>query len=127
MRAGRWIGACPVNGRVRIACACVSIATASMLAACDAPKPPELSGARGVAQPQQHEPLPPAVAATIKQLHDIATTGGVHDLAKLASATPDFRSNNAGLSHLEYWNLKLRTGDWPMAQIDKLLTYNFKV
>lgn len=98
-----------------------------MLAACDAPKSLDPPADAAVAPPSEHEALPAAVTATIQQLRDIAKTGSVRDLAKLASATPDFRSNNAGLSHLEYWNLKLRTGDWPMAQIDKLLTYKFKV
>src|SRR5262245_52386230 len=127
MNVGRWIGACPVNGRVTIALLCVSAVMASMLAACDAPKSSEPAGAAVVDQPANPDPLPAPVAATVRELQAIARTGGVHDLAKLAEATPDFRSNNAGLGHLEYWNLKLRTGDWPMAQIDKLLAYRFTV
>ncbi|HVY89768.1 MAG TPA: hypothetical protein VG942_12920 [Hyphomonadaceae bacterium] len=110
-----------------IALLCVSIAMASMLAACDAPKSSEPPGAAVVDQPVQPDPLPPQVAATVRQLHQIARSGGVRDLAKLADATPGFRSNNAGLDHLEYWNLKLRTGDWPMAQVEKLLSYRFTV
>jgi hypothetical protein len=116
-----------VNGRVTIALLCVSAVMASALTACDAPKSSEPSGAAVVSEATRQDPLPAPVAATVRQLQGIAKSGGVHDLAKLADATADFRSNNAGLSHLEYWNLKLRTGDWPMAQIDKLLAYRFTV
>jgi hypothetical protein len=31
------------------------------------------------------------------------------------------------MTHSEYWYLKMRTGDWPMAQAAKLLTYRFTV
>ena len=31
------------------------------------------------------------------------------------------------MSHQEYWYLKLRTGDWPMAQVERVLSYRHGV
>jgi hypothetical protein len=97
------------------------------LAACDAPKDSTPAGAAVVEAPARADPMPAPVAATVKRLHEIAAQGSYRDLAKLAEAAPDFRSNNAGLSHTEFWNLKMRTGDFPMAHVEKLLSYNFTV
>ncbi len=103
------------------------IAAALTLAACDAPKEPAAVGAAEVRPAPSRDPLPAAVAATVQQLRDIAATGTYRDLARLADATPGFRSNNAGMTHSEYWYLKMRAGDWPMAQAEKLLGYRFTI
>jgi hypothetical protein len=71
--------------------------------------------------------MPAAVAATVERLHQIAGQGSYRDLVRLAEAAPDFRSNTAGLSHSDYWNLKMRTGEFPMAQMEKVLAYPFAV
>lgn len=71
--------------------------------------------------PPAAKPLPPAVMATVARLREIGASGSYRDMAKLADQTPDFRSNAAGMSHRDYWYLKLRTGDWPMAQMERLL------
>jgi hypothetical protein len=98
------------------------------LAACDPPPDAGPVGAAVVAVPaSHHEAMPPPVAKTVAELERIAKEGGYRDLANLASRTPDFRSNNAGMSHSEYWYLKMRTGDWPMAQVARLLSYRFTV
>lgn len=99
-------------------------------AACDAPVGEAPVGAAMVATPtvQPLTPvLPQAVAATVARLEDIAANGDVRDMAELAGQTPAFRSNNAGMSHRDYWNLKLRTGDWPMAHAERLLSYPYAV
>lgn len=95
------------------------------LAACDAPSPPETVGAAVVAPPPVENPLPDAVAATVARLREIAATGSYRDLARMAAETPGFRSNAGGMSHQDYWYLKLRTGDWPMAQVERLLSYRY--
>ena len=96
---------------------------ASGLAACDAPAAPPPVGAAVVAERPIEEPLPDAVTATVARLRDVAATGSYRDLARMAAETPDFRSNAAGMTHQEYWYLKLRTGDWPMAQVERVLAY----
>lgn len=99
-------------------------------AACDAPAAEAPVGAAMAATPvaQPLTPgLPDAVAATVARLQDIAANGDVRDMAELAEQTPAFRSNAAGMSHRNYWNLKLRTGDWPMAHAEKLLSYPYAV
>ncbi len=60
---------------------------------------------------------------TVRHLREIAENGGYRDLARLASETPDFRSNSAGLSDREYWSLKERTGDFPAEQVGRVLAY----
>jgi hypothetical protein len=107
--------------------AIVFILTAVALCACDPPPGSGPVGAAEVELPPKREPLPDAVAKTVAELERIAREGTYRDLAKLAEQTPDFRSNNAGMTHSEYWHLKMRTGDWPMAQAAKLLTYKFTV
>ncbi len=97
-----------------------------LLAGCEPPSRP-VQGAAVVAPPPVVEPLPDAVTATVQKLKDIAATGSYRDLARLANATPDFRSNNAGMTHQDYWYLKMRAGDWPMAQADKLFAYRYAV
>jgi hypothetical protein len=67
------------------------------------------------------------VARTVRRLKDIAETGGYRELARFASETPYFRSNNAGLSDREYWSLKERTGDPPAEQAGRVLGYPFTV
>jgi hypothetical protein len=103
------------------------ILAVAALAACDPPPGSGPVGAAEVALPPKREPMPEAVAATVAELQRIAREGTYRDMAKLADQTPDFRSNNAGMSHSEYWYLKMRAGDWPMAQAAKLLTYRFVV
>lgn len=94
-------------------------------------EPPPSAGPVGAAvvppPPAREESLPAAVAATVARLREIAATGTYRDLARLADETPGFRSNVAGMSHAEYWYLKMRTGDWPMAQAETLLTYRHAV
>jgi hypothetical protein len=98
-----------------------------LLAACD---PPETAAPEGVAAEKvlaTAAPLPAAVDATVRQLQQIAESGGYRELAQLANATPDFRSNNAGLSHRDYWSLKERTGDFPAEQVGRVLAYPYAV
>lgn len=95
------------------------------LGACDAPLAHQPVGAAVVPSPVVENPLPDAVAATVARLREVAATGSYRDLARLASETPDFRSNAAGMTHQDYWYLKLRTGDWPMAQVERLLSYRY--
>jgi len=106
--------------------ACIA---ASLLAAgCNPPPAPEPVGAAVVdLQQQAQAPLPPTVAATVAQLREIGATGTYRDMASLAEQTPGFRSNNAGMSHSEYWYLKMRAGDWPMAQMERLLASPYAV
>lgn len=100
---------------------------ALMLSACDAPESATPKGAAVVEPPPRVQPLPPPVAATVQRLREIARTGSYRDLARLAEQTPDFRSNNAGLGHAEYWNLKMRTGEFPTVQIERLLAHRHAV
>lgn len=97
------------------------------LASCDAPPARTPVGAAVVASPQAKGTLPEPVVATVNRLHEIAATGSYRDLARMASETPGFRSNAAGMSHQDYWYLKLRTGDWPMAQVETALSYRYGV
>jgi hypothetical protein len=97
------------------------------LGACDPPNDATVKGAAVVEPPPKVEPLPPPVAATVKRLHEIADAGSYRDLARLAEQAPDFRSNNAGFSHAEYWSLKMRTGDFPMAHVQQLLGYRHTI
>jgi len=105
------------------------VAASFLTAACDPPPAPEPAGAAVVDAPQRQAaaPLPAAVAATVDQLRAIGATGTYRDMAKLADQTPGFHSNNAGMSHSEYWYLKMRTGDWPTLQMEKLLTFPYAV
>jgi hypothetical protein len=96
-------------------------------AACEPPPRAEPVGAAIVDLPEMQAPLPPKVAATVEQLREIGAKGTYRDMAKLADATPGFRSNHAGMSHKDYWYLKMRTGDWPMAQVEKLLSFPYAV
>jgi len=105
----------------------VACLAALLASACDAPPSAEPVGAAVVDLPPLREPLPDAVAETVRKLRDIAESGTYRDMASLADATPDFRSNNAGMSHKDYWYLKMRAGDWPMAQAEKLLGYSYTV
>lgn len=105
-----------------IACAAVLLASA-----CDAPPAGAPVGAAVVDFPSAVEPLPDAVAETIRKLKTIAASGTYRDMAALADATPGFRSNNANMTHRDYWYLKMRSGDWPMAQADKLFGYRYTV
>lgn len=102
------------------------MAPLSFAIACDAPARPPV-GAAQVEPPPVLAPLPDAVAETVRKLREIARDGGYRDMAALADATPGFRSNNAGMTHKDYWYLKMRAGDWPMAQAEKLLTYRHTV
>lgn len=104
---------------VRICLACISASL--LVAACEPPPASKSVGAPVVGRSPAEEPLPPAVAATVEQLRQIGAHGSYRDMAALADRTPGFRSNNAGMSHREYWYLKMRTGDWPMAQMERLL------
>lgn len=108
-----------MNGIGPLICAALFV-----LAACDAPSP----GARIVVQNEPvvvaADPEPPeAVLATVEQLKQIARDGSPWDMARLARATPGFRSNGGEMEHGEYWYLKYRSGDWPMAHLGKVLAY----
>lgn len=94
---------------------------------CDAPPETRVIGAAEVDFGLAQEPLPEAVAETVRKLREIAEDGTYRDMAKLADATPGFWSNNARMSHRDYWYLKMRAGDWPMAQAGKLLDYRYAV
>lgn len=96
-------------------------------AACDAPPSAPPVGAAVVHLPPMREPLPEAVKATVERLREIGAHGSYRDMATFADETPDFRSNNASMSHKDYWYLKMRAGDWPMAQVEKLLGYSYGV
>jgi hypothetical protein len=91
-----------------------------MAAGCKPPPAPEPGGAAEVA-------LPPAVAASVEQLREIGVNRSYRDMPRLADQTPGFRSNKAGMSHSEYWYLKMLTGDWPMAQMERLLAFTYAV
>lgn len=97
------------------------------LAACDAPAVVGHVGAAEVELPASAEPLPHAVFATVERLREISAHGSYGDMARLASATPGFRSNAGDMSHRDYWYLKLRTGDWPMAHVGRLLEQPYGV
>ena len=110
----------------RFAAACVLLA---LVAGCS-PAGPESASVRVAdveARPVAAPALSPAAEETYARLQDIAARGSVYDMARLAAATPDFRSNDGGLSHREYWYLKLRTGDWPMAHVGRVLDYPYAV
>lgn len=97
------------------------------VAGCDPPPRPDPVGAAVVEPSPPREPLPEAVVETMHRLREIAATGTYRDMARLAGETPGFRSNSAGMTHQEYWYLKMRAGDWPMAQAEKLLSYRFAI
>jgi hypothetical protein len=101
--------------------------TLASLAACDPPPGSGPVGAAEVEAPRPRDPMPDAVAATVAELQRIAKDGTYRDMARLANQTPGFRSNNAGMTHQDYWYLKMRTGDWPMAQAAKVLSYRFTI
>lgn len=96
-----------------------------LLAACDPPPDASSSGAATAEAAAIKAALPPAVEATVAKLLKLAEVGGYRDMATLADQTPGFRSNNAGMSHKEYWYLKLRAGDWPMAHLQKTLAQDY--
>jgi hypothetical protein len=100
---------------------------AASLVACDAPESAKPVGAAVVEPEAETDPLPASVSATVKLLKQVGAEGSYREMARLAEATPSFRSNNAGMSHAEYWNLKTRTGDWPGAQMLKLFGYRHAV
>jgi hypothetical protein len=102
-------------------------AAAFVLAGCEPPESAGPVGAAVVDSPAEVQPLPTAVDATVRELREIAATGGYRELAQLAGAYPAFRSNNAGMGHREYWNLKERTGDFPAAQVGQLLRRRYAV
>jgi hypothetical protein len=107
---------------VRLLLTSFAVATC-LLGACDAPKDAGPVGAAEIEVPHQAEPLPEDVVATVKLLKQIAKQGSYRDLARLANMTTDFRSNNGGMTHSEYWNLKQRTGDFPAIHLEKVLAY----
>ncbi len=113
--------------RVKRGSLVVACLAALLASACEPPPSSRPVGAAIVPPPPTTAPLPAPVAATVAQLRQIAANGTYRDMAALANATPGFRSNNAGMNHQDYWYLKMRAGDWPMAQAEKLLTYNFAV
>lgn len=107
---------------------CFLFAVAALvLAACDPPPETAVDETSQIETAAVSAPLPPAVDATVKTLLKLAEEGGYRDMAKLADQTPGFRSNNAGMSHKDYWYLKLRAGDWPMAHMQKVLEQDHAV
>ena len=111
---------------MRALCASFVLATV-VLAACD---PPETPAAKAPSRDEiiaGGETLPDPVARTVHHLRDIAQNGGYRELARFAGETPDFRSNNAGLSDREYWSLKERTGDFPAEQVGRVLSYPYTI
>jgi hypothetical protein len=98
-----------------------------MLAACDPPETPAAEEASQSEVRAASAELPDAVARTVRHLKGIAENGGYRELAQFAGKSPDFRSNNAGLSDREYWSLKERTGDFPAEQVGRVLAYPFTV
>lgn len=64
------------------------------------------------------------VRDTVAVLEDIVVNGTYRDMARLASQYAEFRSNDGGMTHREYWYLKYRTGDWPMAHMGKVLAFD---
>ena len=96
-------------------------------AGCDAPAAREPIGAAEVDVTYAQPALPEAVTTTIQRLREISATGSYRDMARMADQTPGFRSNWAGMRHQDYWYLKLRTGDWPMAQVGKVLEFPYAV
>lgn len=112
-----------VRGPFASLCLAACVLGSGVLAACDAPKDATPGGAAEVEPPRQVEPLPDDVKKTVELLKQTAEQGSYRDLARLAGITPDFRSNNGGLSHIDYWNLKQRTGDFPALHLEKVLAY----
>lgn len=98
-----------------------------LAAGCDAPAAGGPVGAALVDVTYAQPALPEAVMATIHRLRKISATGSYRDMARMADETPGFRSNWAGMRHQDYWYLKLRTGDWPMAQVGKVLEFPYAV
>lgn len=120
-----------VNLRGSIAGLCLAalgLAGLALQGGCDAPPSRGPVGAAVVPPPPaREESLPEPVAATVARLREIAASGTYRDFARLADQTPGFRSNTAGMSHADYWYLKMRTGDWPMAQAETVLGYRHAV
>lgn len=98
------------------------------LAGCQPPVTAEVGAPDPVARPATDagpQVLPPAVEATVRKLQQLGETGKDWEMAALAEQTPGFRSNDGGMSHRAYWNLKLRTGDWPMEHLRLVLLERF--
>lgn len=112
----------------RLACLVLLAGAAIGLAACE-PPPREAAAVTSAEPPlpEDDEPqvLPPAVEATVRRLRRLGETGKDWEMAALAEKTPGFRSNDGGMSHRAYWNLKLRTGDWPMEHLRLVLLERF--
>ncbi len=100
----------------------IFVLAALLLTACDPPPAPEVTEAPA-GDEAAPAVLPGPVIARREQLLDIAETGGPWDMARVAGETPDFRSNTGGMPHRDYWYLKYRTGDWPMAQMGRVLSW----
>jgi hypothetical protein len=100
---------------------------ACLASACDAPESSKPVGAAVVEPEMETDPLPAPVAATVRLLKQIGAESGYREMARLADATPSFRSNNGGMSHADYWYLKTRTGDWPGVQMLKLFAYRHAI
>ncbi len=98
-----------------------------LAAGCDAPADGGPIGAAEVEVAYAQPALPESVTTTIRRLREISATGSYRDMAHMAEETPGFRSNWAGMRHQDYWYLKLRTGDWPMAQVGKVLEFPYAV
>lgn len=99
----------------------------SLAAGCEAPADGGPVGAAEAEVAYAQPALPEAVTTTINRLREISATGSYRDMARMAEETPRFRSNWAGMRHQDYWYLKLRTGDWPMAQVGKVLEFPYAV
>ena len=103
----------------RALCTLLGALCLPLAAGCDAPPAGGPVGAAQVEVTYAQPALPEAVTTTIQRLREISATGSYRDMARMAEETPGFRSNWAGMRHQDYWYLKLRTGDWPMAQVEQ--------
>ena len=111
----------------RALCALLYFLALPLAAGCDAPAVGKPIGAAEVEVAYAQPALPEAVSETIRRLREISATGSYRDMARMAEETPGFRSNWAGMRHQDYWYLKLRTGDWPMEQVGKVLNFPYAV
>jgi hypothetical protein len=105
--------------------AAAGLAGVALAVACGEPAPPPAAevAAIPVERALSLEALTPEARAMRDRLLAIAEAGDYRDMAALAALRPDFRSNAGGVPHRDYWYLKYRTGDWPMAHLGRALAF----